>query len=222
LIQHIGEIVSLDSEQEQCEEQPLIHRKGFTMFFDTTLHTRLRAHLSDPGAVAAFWKPLGHAVWFGKDPVFDQAFREAFKAEHGAAARGELMPWLATPEGALSLILLLDQYPRNAFRGTPRMYDTDTLGRQVADAALGLGHDAAVAPSLRVFFYLPFGHSELLPDQDRAVDLCAGLPDPAPAHARNHRDIIARFGRFPHRNALLGRPSKEDEADWLADGGFAG
>jgi uncharacterized protein (DUF924 family) len=192
------------------------------MFFDTTLTTRLKAHLSSPNAVAAFWAPLGHAVWFGKDPVFDQKFREAFKAEHGAAARGELMPWLATPEGALSLVLLLDQYPRNGFRGTPRMYDTDALARIIADAALALGHDKAFAPDLRGFFYLPFGHSEHLADQERAVALCADLPEPGPSHSRGHRDIIARFGRFPHRNAILGRAATPEEDAWLAAGGFTG
>lgn len=132
------------------------------------------------------------------------------------------MPWLATPEGALSLVLLLDQYPRNAFRGTTRMYDTDPLARIVADAALGLGHDKAVDPALSLFFTLPFGHSEHLADQERAVALCAVLPDPAPDHARAHRDIIARFGRFPHRNAILGRASTDEETDWLQAGGFAG
>lgn len=192
------------------------------MFFDTTLHQRLRAHLSAPEAVAAFWAPLGHAVWFGKDPAFDARFRDTFAVQHGAAGRGELMPWLATPEGALSLVLLLDQYPRNAFRGTPRMYDTDPLARIVADAALELGHDNAIGPALRGFFYLPFGHSEHLADQDRAVALFAHLPDPAPDHARGHRDIIARFGRFPHRNAILGRVSTDEESDWLQAGGFAG
>lgn len=192
------------------------------MFFDTTLHTRLKAHLSDPGAVASFWKPLGHAVWFGKDPAFDGRFRETFKAEHGAAARGELMPWLSSPEGALSLVILLDQYPRNAFRGTPRMYDTDPLARIVADAALHQGHDQAFGPDLRGFFYLPFAHSEHLADQDRSVALCADLPEPGPSHSRGHRDVVARFGRFPHRNPILGRPMTEEEAEWLAAGGFAG
>ncbi len=192
------------------------------MYFDTTLGQRLTAHLSDTGAVAAFWTPLGHAVWFGKDPAFDRKFRDSFAVQHGAAARGELMPWLATPEGALSLVLLLDQYPRNAFRGTPRMYQTDTLARIVATAALELGHDRACGPELRGFFYLPFGHSEHLADQDRSAALCADLPEPAPSHARRHRDIIARFDRFPHRNAILGRPSTALELDWLAAGGFAG
>lgn len=192
------------------------------MFFDTTLATRLRAHLSAPDTVATFWKPLGHAVWFGKDPAFDQTFRDAFAAEHDTAARGELMPWLATAEGALSLVILLDQYPRNAFRGTARMYATDALARIVADAALALGHDRAVETSLRAFFYLPFGHSEHLQDQERAVVLCTELPEPAPTHSRGHREIIARFGRFPHRNAILGRQTTPEEKEWLAAGGFAG
>lgn len=192
------------------------------MFFDTTLTTRLKAHLSNPNVVAQFWKPLGHAVWFGKDPDFDQKFREAFVAEHAAAAQGELMPWLATAEGALSLVILLDQYPRNAFRGTARMYKTDALARLVADTALNLGHDGKVHVSLRGFFYLPFSHSEHMADQERAVHLFADLPDPAPMHSRSHREIVARFGRFPHRNSLLDRKTTPEEEAWLAAGGFAG
>ena len=192
------------------------------MFFDTTLQTRLQAHLSAPDAVADFWAPLGHAVWFGKNPAFDQRFREAFAVQHGAAARGELMPWLATPKGALSLVVLLDQYPRNAFRGTARMYATDTLARIVADAALHQGHDQAFGPDLRGFFYLPFAHSEHLADQERSVALCADLPEPGPSHSRGHRDTVARFGRFPHRNPILGREMTKEEADWLSAGGFAG
>ncbi len=192
------------------------------MPLDTPLPARLKAHLAAPETVADFWKPLGHAIWFGKDPQFDNYFRDTFATEHEAAAWGELMPWLATPDGALSLVLLLDQYPRNAFRGTRRMYATDTLARSVANAALRLGHDRAVEPPLQVFFYLPFGHSENLADQDRAVSLCAALPDPAPQHAQGHRDIIARFGRFPHRNVILRRKSTAEETAWLAAGGFAG
>ncbi|MFO1202005.1 MAG: DUF924 family protein [Tabrizicola sp.] len=192
------------------------------MFFDQTIQTRLAGHLSQPGVVAGFWAPLGNAVWFGKDPAFDRRFREAFPLQHGAAARGELMPWLTTAEGALSLVLLLDQYPRNAFRGTPRMYETDAMARIVANVALELGHDRSVDQALRVFFYLPFGHSEHLTDQERAVALCADLPEPAPSHSRGHRDTIARFGRFPHRNAILGRTPTEEETAWLAAGGFAG
>lgn len=192
------------------------------MPLDTPFAARLRVHLSSPETVADFWRPLGPAVWFSKDPAFDRRFRDTFATAYEAAERGELMPWLATPEGALSLIILLDQYPRNAFRGTPRMYATDPLARTVADAALGLGHDRAIELPLRPFLYLPFGHSEDLADQDRSVALCAALPDPVPAHARRHRDIVAQFGRFPHRNAILGRPATDEETAWLAAGGFAG
>lgn len=192
------------------------------MFFDTTLDTRLAAHLSRSDEVAAFWAPLGHAVWFGKDPAFDTRFRDAFALQHGAAARGELMPWLVTPAGALSLVILLDQYPRNAFRGGDRMYATDPLARIAANIAIELGHDQAVDTRLRPFFYLPFGHSEQLSDQERSVTLCADLPDPAPRHSQRHHDIIARFGRFPHRNAILGREATAEETGWLAAGGFAG
>ena len=192
------------------------------MLLDTTLPNHPTTHSVSPDAVARFWKPLGHAVWFGKDPAFDREFREAFAAQHNAAARGDLMSWLATPEGALSLVILLDQYPRNAFRGTARMYATDLLARNVADAALELGHDRSVEMPLRGFFYLPFGHSEDLADQERAVALCADLPEPAPTHSRGHRDIISRFGRFPHRNFILGRQTTAEEESWLAAGGFAG
>jgi uncharacterized protein (DUF924 family) len=201
---------------------PLFNDEVFSMLFDSKMHTRVNAHVAAPETVARFWKPLGHAVWFGKDPAFDRQFGALFAEEHDAAARGELMAWLAAPEGALSLVILLDQYPRNAFRGTQRMYATDQLARVVAGTALHLGHHKAVDPEQRGFFYLPFGHSERLADQEKSVDLCADLPEPAPSHSRRHRDIIARFGRFPHRNRILGRESTDEEVSWLAAGGFAG
>jgi uncharacterized protein (DUF924 family) len=200
----------------------LNEREDFPMIFDSTLHLRIQAHLAPPGRVAEFWAPLGHSVWFGKDPAFDQRFREAFAVQHAAATRGELMPWLSSADGALSLVILLDQYPRNAFRGTKRMYASDALARIVANAALDLGYDRDFGPDLRGFFYLPFAHSELPTDQDRSVDLCADLPEPGPSHSRGHRDTILRFGRFPHRNAILGRETTAEEAAWLAAGGFAG
>ena len=173
-------------------------------------------------AVVEFWRAAGPNLWFAKDPDFDQRFRERFLTLHEAAARGELEHWHATADGALALVILLDQYPRNAFRGTPRMYATDALARAVADAALAAGHDRAVEPALRLFFYLPFGHSENMADQERSVSLAHRLGQPSLGHAEHHRDIIRRFGRFPHRNPILGRPMTEEEQRYLDEGGFRG
>jgi len=161
-------------------------------------------------------------MWFAKDSDFDRLFRERFLARHDAAARGEFAGWLATPEGALALVLLLDQYPRNAFRDTPRMYATDALAREVADAAIAAGHDRAVENDLAVFFYLPFGHSESQSDQERCVELAARLGDPNHSRAKHHCDIVRRFGRFPHRNAILGRVTTAEEQQYLDEGGYKG
>ena len=130
--------------------------------------------------------------------------------------------WLATPDGALALVLLLDQFPRNAFRGTPRMYATDALAREVTAAAIDAGHDRAVEPQMQLFFYLPFGHSEDLADQERSVALARRLGQPILSHAEGHRDIIRRFGRFPHRNPILGRTMRPEEQQFLDEGGYAG
>lgn len=169
-----------------------------------------------------FWLQAGPERWFAKDAAFDREFRERFLGQHEAAARGELVSWLATPEGALGLVLLLDQFPRNAFRDSPRMYGTDEAATVAARAALAARHDQALPEELRVFLYLPFSHSEHLADQQRAVDLCRALGGEPFSQAEEHRDIIWRFGRFPHRNVVLGRPSTAEEAQYLADGGFLG
>ena len=176
----------------------------------------------DPSSIVQFWRDAGPKMWFAKDADFDRRFREGFHAQHEAAARQELMDWLATAEGALALVLLLDQYPRNAFRDTPRMYATDELARNVADQAIAAGHDRAVPDDLAVFFYLPFGHSETLADQERCVALAARLGDPHPARAQHHCDIVRRFGRFPHRNAILGRTTTAEEQRYLDEGGYKG
>ena len=110
--------------------------------------------------VVEFWRQAGPSMWFAKDADFDRRFREAFLNAHEAAARGELDGWLATPAGALALRLLLDQFPRNSFRGSPRMYATDAAARRIAAAAIDAGHDRQMPPDLRKFFYLPFAHSE--------------------------------------------------------------
>jgi uncharacterized protein (DUF924 family) len=172
--------------------------------------------------VLKFWRKAGPALWFAKDAAFDARFRERFLLDHEAAARGEMQHWLATPEGALALVILLDQFPRNAFRDTPRMYDTDALGRKAANAALSAGYDQQVPRELRKFFVLPFAHSEDLADQERAVALARRIGPDDLAHAEHHRDIVRRFGRFPHRNKILGRETTAEERKYLDDGGYAG
>jgi len=172
--------------------------------------------------VVDFWRAAGPGLWFAKDAGFDRRFRERFLPLYEVAARGELGHWLEAPEGALALLVLLDQFPRNAFRGSPRMYTTDTLAREMAEAAIQTGHDQAVEADLRLFFYLPFAHSENLADQERSVALNRHLGEPNASHAQRHRDIIARFGRFPHRNPILGRTMRPEEQRYLDEGGYAG
>jgi uncharacterized protein (DUF924 family) len=173
-------------------------------------------------AVVDFWSDAGPDLWFAKDPAFDERFRSRFLAWHEAAARGDLAGWSATATGSLALALLLDQFPRNAFRGTPRMYATDVPARRAASAALEAGHDRELPPGLRLFLYLPFGHSEDPADQERSVALSRSLDEPNPTHARRHRDIVRRFGRFPHRNPILGRATTPEERRYLDEGGYAG
>jgi Uncharacterized protein conserved in bacteria len=172
--------------------------------------------------VVAFWRTAGSSLWFAKDAEFDRRFRDRFLTLHEAATSGELAGWTATPEGSLALIILLDQYPRNAFRGTPRMYGTDTQAREIARMAVAHGQDRVIEPALRIFVYMPFAHSEALADQNRAVALVDHLGGVNLQHARRHRDIIRRFGRFPHRNPLLGRPMTSEEQRYLDEGGYAG
>ncbi|HVG50390.1 MAG TPA: DUF924 family protein [Xanthobacteraceae bacterium] len=178
--------------------------------------------VTDADVVVAFWRDAGPHLWFAKDENFDRHFRERFLSSHEAAARGERARWLATPAGSLALLLLLDQFPRNAFRATPRMYATDSLARMVADAAIKAGHDRAMPAELQLFFYLPFGHSEDAADQERSVALNRRLGQPNLSHAERHCDIVRRFGRFPHRNPILGRTMLPEEQRFLDEGGFAG
>ena len=173
-------------------------------------------------SVVHFWCEAGPTRWFAKDAAFDRQFGARFRELYMTAARGELAPWLGYASGALALVLLLDQYPRNAFRGTPRMYATDSLAREMADIAIKAGHDRAVEEELQVFFYLPFAHSENLADQERCVALVERLGEPNLSHAQHHREIVRRFGRFPHRNPILGRTMTAQEQQYLDDGGYAG
>ncbi|MEP6722475.1 MAG: DUF924 family protein [Variovorax sp.] len=172
--------------------------------------------------VVAFWRESGPQKWFAKDEAFDAAFKARFETVHHAAAAGALDGWTADAEGALALLVLLDQFPRNAYRETGHMFATDGKARAIARAAITAGLDAQIDAPLRPFFYLPFMHSEALEDQERSVALNAALDANTQRFAVLHRDIVARFGRFPHRNAALGRASTPDELRFLDEGGFSG
>ena len=182
---------------------------------------------STPSDVVAFWVEAGPRKWFAKDDAFDGAIRERFEALHVTASRGDLTDWAGTAEGALALLILLDQFPRNLYRGSAHAFATDPLAYAIARRAVEQGFDQASAPELRPFFYLPFEHSERTQDQDRSVELCAALRDATGDKSTYdwavvHRDIIRRFGRFPHRNRCLGRATTPEEQAFLDEGGFAG
>ena len=178
--------------------------------------------MSEAGEVVDFWREAGPSSWFAKDAGFDARFRERFLALHERAARGELDDWLDQADSTLALLLLLDQFPRNAFRDSARMYATDAEARVVARYTIDVGHDQRIETDMRLFCYLPFAHSEDLVDQDRSVTLMRTLGAEPLDHAEGHRDIIRRFGRFPHRNVLLGRTTTADEQRFLDAGGFTG
>lgn len=177
-----------------------------------------------PSEVVAFWKEAGPKKWFAKDDAFDAEFRRRFHDAHVAAARRELDDWAGTAEGALALLILLDQFPRNSFRGTAHAFATDPLARLFADRALEAGHDLEIEGDIRRFFYLPLQHSEDAADQARQVELfqtrMARTPDDR--WAEHHHDVIARFGRFPHRNRALGRETTAEEQAFLDADGFRG
>ncbi|ANN77278.1 DUF924 family protein [Bordetella flabilis] len=173
-------------------------------------------------ALIQFWRDAGPRKWFAKDAAFDAEFSARFMALHLAAARRELDAWADTPYGALALLILLDQFPRNTFRGTAHMYATDPLARMFARRAIAQGMDAQVEPALLPFFYLPLEHSEDPQDQEQSVLLAQRLDPRTRDFAVLHRDIIVRFGRFPHRNSHLGRETTAEEQAFLDQGGFAG
>lgn len=173
--------------------------------------------------ILEFWRDAGPKQWFAHNEGFDSAIRDRFEAVHLAGSRGEYRDWIETAEGALALVIVLDQFPRNLYRGSAHAFATDPLARATARAAITRGHDQAIPPPLRLFFYMPFEHSELPEDQDRAVELISAVGDEGYTRfAHLHRELIARFGRFPHRNACLGRESTDEELAYLTGGGFAG
>ena len=175
-----------------------------------------------PLNIIGFWRDAGPGAWFKKNPAFDEKCR-AFEPAHHAAARGEYASWEQTAEGALALCLLLDQIPRNIFRGSAHAFATDPLALAIARRALNAGFDKTIDMPLRIFFYLPLEHAEDAGAQAQSMALfqATGI-DEYVRFAAMHRDIIARFGRFPHRNAALARVTTAEEAEFLKSGGFAG
>jgi uncharacterized protein (DUF924 family) len=175
-----------------------------------------------PADILAFWRGAGPDRWYTRDDDFDAGVRGRYLGLWQIAMAGELASWEASDDGALALVIVLDQFPRNMFRGSAETYASDTLARDVARRAIDRSVDTRIDPNLREFLYLPFMHSEELADQIRCAELLrqAGLADNA-KWAEHHADIIRRFGRFPHRNGILGRATTPDEQAFLDEGGFS-
>ena len=173
--------------------------------------------------VLDFWMKAGPKKWFAKDDAFDEAIRTQFSKAHRDASRAAFAHWEGEPMGALALLLLLDQFPRNLFRETAHAFATDELALNIAKRALRNGYDGNCPEDMKQFFYMPLMHSEGLADQEYCLTLClqSGKKDNVD-YARIHRDIIARFGRFPHRNNVFGRETTAEEQAFLDEGGFAG
>jgi uncharacterized protein (DUF924 family) len=172
---------------------------------------------SSPDSVLDFWFSARVCpLWFKSTPAFDAEVRQRFADTWQTAQRGEFDLWEGSANGALALVILLDQFPLNMYRGRPESFATEAAARDVARRAIARGFDSALDNSRRGFLYLPFMHSEQLSDQDYSVQLFAqsGMED-ALKWAQHHRDIVQCFGRFPHRNALLGRTSSAAEIAYL-------
>ncbi len=176
-----------------------------------------------PADILAFWREAGSDRWYKKDGAFDDEVRRRYLGLWHEAAAGRLSSWETSDDGALALTIVLDQFPRNMFRGDVRTYATDTLARDVAGRAIDRGSDARIDPVLLEFLYMPFMHSEYLADQLRCVELFrkSGNADNL-KYAERHADIVRRFGRFPHRNSVLGRATTPEEQAFLDGGGFKG
>lgn len=178
---------------------------------------------ASPEDVLKFWEEVGPDGWFESSEARDREITERFSRVHARAAAGDLDGWAGTPRGALALIIVLDQFSREIYRNDARAFASDRAARRVAERAIGKGEDRKVAMPLRLFFYMPFEHSERLVDQNRAVSLMHATGDHAYLHyAVIHREAIRRFGRFPHRNPLLGRHTSPAERSYLDGGGFGG
>lgn len=159
-------------------------------------------------------------AWFRKDPEFDRLIRDRFEGLYEAAASGELDDWKEEARSCLALVIVLDQFPRNMFRGDPRSYATDRKAQETAEYAVDRAFDRELPEFQRAFLYMPFMHSENIEHQRRSIELFRGLGDSAD-YAVRHMEIIERFGRFPHRNEVLGRRTTPEEAGFLTQPGSA-
>ncbi|UUX49572.1 DUF924 domain-containing protein [Nisaea acidiphila] len=177
--------------------------------------------MQDIERILSFWfEECSEKQWFGKDSDFDAAIRERFGAQVDAAMAGELDHWCESADGTLAYLLLLDQFTRNIFRGSGKAFAADGKARTACKRALEAGFDAALDSRRKTFLYLPLEHSEDLADQSRCVALFEALGDAEKTdYAIRHRDIIQRFGRFPHRNEALGRQSTDEELAFLKEPG---
>lgn len=181
------------------------------------------AEADDPGEVVSFWLGQSETTWFTADPAFDAKVSGRFAGLLERAKAGSLDHWADSAEGALALVILLDQMSRNIHRDEPEMFAADEKALMVARQAIERGFDRELPKHKRRWLYMPFMHSEDLADQERSVELFtrAGLAESV-SFAMDHAEIIRRFGRFPHRNAILGRRTSPEEAAFLAGGGFSG
>lgn len=178
--------------------------------------------MTTPADVIDFWRKAGPGKWFNGGEAFDTECRSGLLDAHHAAARREHEHWMETADGVLALLIVLDQIPRNIFRGSGHAFATDPLALHYANRAVDAGLDQQVDADLRAFVYLPFEHSEDIDDQHRSVALFTPLGNAEyTKYAIAHRDVIEKFGRFPHRNHALGRINTPEEQAWLdAGGGF--
>ena len=180
-------------------------------------------HTADQGEVVRFWLGQSDEIWFSADPGFDAEVLSRFGELVEQAKAGTLDRWADNAEGALALVILLDQMTRNIYRDTPEMFAADGKAIAVAKQAIERGFDTDMPMHKRLWLYMPFMHSEVLADQERGIELFTQpeLSKSLPFMVE-HADIIRRFGRFPHRNAILGRRTTPEEAAFLAGGGFSG
>lgn len=181
--------------------------------------------MSSPKEILEFWfGELEPKDWFRGGERVDDLVRERFLAVWERAAEGKFADWTETPDGTLALVLVLDQFPRNMFRGSGRSFDSDQLARDTVNAAIDAGVDMEIHEDRRMFLYMPLMHSETMADQDRCLELVrtkfSTVNAQTELHSKAHREVIRRFGRFPYRNEALGRASTSEEEEWMAAGGY--